>query len=55
MMYEYALSAQRKDFYNITGQVREAVTKSGVTDGIAVVYCPHTTAGITINERSNYL
>ena len=53
MLYEYSLSAQREDFYNITSQVREAVTKSGVRDGIAVVYCPHTTAGVTINENAD--
>ena len=53
MLYEYALSAQREDLYNITPQVREAVNKSGVTDGVAVVYCPHTTAGITINENAD--
>jgi len=53
MVYEYQLSAQRQDFYNITAQVREAVTKSGVTDGIAVVFCPHTTAGLTINENAD--
>ena len=53
MIYEYALSASREDFYNITAQVREAVTKSGVTSGIVVVYCPHTTAGITINENAD--
>lgn len=53
MIYEYSLSAQREDFYNITSQVCEAVAKSGVTDGIAVVYCPHTTAGITINENAD--
>ena len=49
MFYEYTLSAQREDFYNITLQVCEAITKSG----IAVVYCPHTTAGITINENAD--
>ena len=53
MLYEYSLSTPRENFYAITPQVREAVTKSGVTDGIAVVYCPHTTAGITINENSD--
>jgi secondary thiamine-phosphate synthase enzyme len=53
MLYEYTLSAPREDFYNITTQVRESVAKSGVTDGIAVVYCPHTTAGITINENAD--
>jgi secondary thiamine-phosphate synthase enzyme len=53
MLYEYSLQAPKQDFYNITVQVREAVAKSGVTDGIAVVYCPHTTAGITINENAD--
>ena len=53
MMSTYQLSTQREDFYNITPQVREAVLNSGITDGIAVVYCPHTTAGITINENAD--
>jgi secondary thiamine-phosphate synthase enzyme len=53
MLFEYSLSTPRENFYNITSQVREAVTKSGVTDGIAVVFCPHTTAGITINENAD--
>jgi len=53
MLIEYALSAQREDFYNITPQVREAVVKSGIANGIAVVYCPHTTAGMTINENAD--
>jgi len=53
MLFEYTLSAPREQFYCITPQVREAVAKSGVTDGIAVVYCPHTTAGITINENAD--
>jgi secondary thiamine-phosphate synthase enzyme len=53
MLYEYNLSTRREDFYNITPQVREAVSKSGVTDGIVVIFCPHTTAGITINENAD--
>lgn len=53
MLFEYTLSAKREDFYNITPQVREAVAKSGISDGAAVVYCPHTTAGITINENAD--
>jgi secondary thiamine-phosphate synthase enzyme len=53
MLYEYSLQTPKQDFYNITAQVREAVAKSGVTDGVAVVYCPHTTAGITINENAD--
>jgi len=53
MLYEYSLSTPRENFYNITPQVREAVSKSGVVSGIAVVFCPHTTAGITINENTD--
>ncbi len=37
----------------ITSQVRGAIEKSGIQSGIAVVYCPHTTAGIAINENAD--
>ena len=53
MFYEYTLSTPRENFYNITPQLREAVVKSGVTNGHAVIYCPHTTAGITVNENAD--
>jgi secondary thiamine-phosphate synthase enzyme len=53
MLYEYTLSFQRENFCNITSQVRESIAKSGVSSGIAVVFCPHTTAGITINENAD--
>ena len=53
MLFEYKLSASREDFYDVTGQVREAVVDSGVKDGVVVVFCPHTTAGITINENAD--
>ena len=53
MLYEYSLSAPRNSLYDITAQVREAVSKSGLSNGIAVVFCPHTTAGITINENAD--
>ncbi|MDR3162614.1 MAG: secondary thiamine-phosphate synthase enzyme YjbQ [Helicobacteraceae bacterium] len=53
MLFEYKLETPRESFYNITPQVCEAVNRSGVQDGIAVVYCPHTTAGVTINENAD--
>jgi len=53
MFCEYALSNPQEDFYNITPQVREAIAKSGVKDGFAIIHCPHTTAGITINENAD--
>ena len=51
--FEYTLTTPHEQFYNITEQVQEAVTKSGVKDGIAVVWCTHTTAGITVNENAD--
>ncbi len=53
MFYEYKLDTPKQSFYNITGQVRGAVADSGITSGLAVVYCPHTTAGITVNENAD--
>jgi secondary thiamine-phosphate synthase enzyme len=53
MLLEYSLKTSAVDFIDITPSVREAVTKSGVTDGLAVIYCPHTTAGITVNENAD--
>ena len=50
---EFNISTPKEDFYNITNQVRQAVSASGIKDGIAVVFCPHTTAGITINENAD--
>lgn len=52
-MYDFTLNTPSKGLYNITDEVEKSVTLSGVTDGLAVVFCPHTTAGITINENSD--
>ncbi len=43
----------RDEFVDITNEVQDVVNRSGVTDGIARVYVPHTTAGITINENAD--
>ena len=53
MHQEYSISTVKEDFYNITQYVRDAIKASGVENGIAVVFCPHTTAGITINENAD--
>src|SRR5262245_30971065 len=43
----------RNQFVEITEQVREALTASGIKSGLCVVYCPHTTAAITVNENAD--
>ncbi len=36
---------------DITRQVQEALTRLGFLDGLCVVFVPHTTAGLTLNEN----
>ena len=51
---DFTLSTHaRCEFVDVTSQVASFVGKSGVADGEAIVYCPHTTAGITINENAD--
>ena len=38
---------------DITREVQQVVTHSGVHDGFCIVYVPHTTAGLTINENAD--
>jgi secondary thiamine-phosphate synthase enzyme len=41
------------DWINITSEVQKAVSASGVREGICVVFTPHTTAAVTINENAD--
>ena len=41
----------RQGFYDITPQLQALVSESGVDDGVCYVFCPHTTAGLTLNEN----
>ena len=43
-------TGSRSELVDITGPVREAVRRSGAREGLCVVYVPHTTAGVCINE-----
>ena len=43
----------RNQMIDITSEVHSLVSQSGISDGDAIVYCPHTTAGITINENAD--
>ncbi|GMO45700.1 MAG: secondary thiamine-phosphate synthase enzyme YjbQ [Termitinemataceae bacterium] len=52
-LQQFTLNTGTEGFYNITAKVQETVTKNGIKDGLCVVYCPHTTAGITINENAD--
>lgn len=41
---------RRNEFVDITVKVRDLISKLDIKDGICVLFCPHTTAGVTINE-----
>jgi len=43
-------TSRREQLVDITRRVAEAVAQLPLEDGVALVYCPHTTAGVAINE-----
>lgn len=46
-------TSQRTQFIDITEDVQSAVAGLGIRDGVVMVYVPHTTAGVTINEHAD--
>ena len=46
-------TSSRDQFCEITDRVQRLVMESGVQSGVATVYVPHTTAGVTINENAD--
>ncbi|MGG4221338.1 secondary thiamine-phosphate synthase enzyme YjbQ [Paenibacillus jamilae] len=54
MLHTFELSTTRRDeMRDITREVAAFIEKSGVQQGTALIYCPHTTAGIAINENAD--
>jgi len=52
MKFEFEVqTGKRDDFVDITPQVRDCVRTSAVKDGLCVVYVPHTTAAVAVNEN----
>ena len=53
-MKEYPVrTSSRTEMVNIDRLVNEAVRESGVSEGTCVVFVPHTTAAVTINENAD--
>ncbi|MGQ9509042.1 MAG: secondary thiamine-phosphate synthase enzyme YjbQ [Thermodesulfobacteriota bacterium] len=46
-------TSKQIEFVEITSLVQETVVKTGVKEGICVIFVPHTTAGVTINENAD--
>lgn len=46
-------TGQRRQMVEITNDVQRIVDESGMAEGVATIYCPHTTAAVTINENAD--
>ena len=47
------VSHRQVEMIDVTAAVRRALRASGVRDGLAVLFVPHTTAAVTINENAD--
>lgn len=53
-MYQLQIkTCARTEMVDITQEIRSIVKKSGVKSGLCVIFVPHTTAGVTINENAD--
>lgn len=46
-------TSSQMELVDITGKIQQELQSSGIEDGICIVYNPHTTAGLTINEGAD--
>lgn len=46
-------SREREEFVEITSEVQAKLKESGAQEGICVLYSPHTTCGLTVNENAD--
>lgn len=54
MIHTFRVSTSKKsELIDITRQVNEVVEKGELESGLCVVYVPHTTAGVTVNENAD--
>jgi len=54
MIWELNINTKkRNELVDITNKIESVVKEAKVKEGICIVYCPHTTAAITINEGAD--
>lgn len=53
MMILQVHSQSRTELIDITTRVQQAVQQADIGQGLCLLYVPHTTAGITINESAD--
>lgn len=53
-LFRYQIrTLEKQAFVMLDEYLEEALAESGVKEGIMLVFCPHTTAAITINENAD--
>lgn len=53
MLKSYQLRTKREEMVDITSLVEDCLEESEVQEGICLVYCPHTTGAISVNENTD--
>lgn len=53
MVTETVKTRQRCEMVDVTDRVRQVVRQQGIQSGMVIVYVPHTTAAVTINENAD--
>ncbi len=53
MYHTLTIQTQKEGFYDITNEIEDIVRSSGIKSGICIVFSPHTSCGITINENTD--
>jgi secondary thiamine-phosphate synthase enzyme len=53
LLTEPVETTERNQIVDLTPAVKRMVSQNQISDGMAIVYVPHTTAGVTINENAD--
>ncbi len=53
MIQKLIKTAKKDQLIDITAEINNEIIKSGIEKGICIIYTPHTTAAITINENAD--
>jgi len=53
-VYNYSFKTRHPlEMFNLDSFIESSIKKSNIKEGIMLVYCPHTTGAITINENAD--
>ena len=54
MIHEVTVAtATQVELREVTDEIQQQINKSGIKEGLAILFVPHTTAAVTINENAD--